>query len=195
MIKNLCAYLIVFAAVPLLLFNTCAPTLKQYYPGKYYLEDSIYENKTLRFLITYSGGWYLFTDPSEMDQQTRRFAESLHKTHQDLLFTGATTDGLYGTRCIAGNYNLPVKKFAENIRSANSQSIQNDKGLTDFYAGPTPAVKWIYDQMGFRFAEYLFKIDTYDIRISFWTKPELFDNYLDAFEQIMGTLTITVPSL
>jgi hypothetical protein len=193
--KHLCIYLIVLTAIPFLLLNSCAPNLKQYYPGKYYFEDSIYENKTLQFLITYSGGWYLFADPSEMDQPTRRFAESLHKTHQDLLFTGATTDGLYGTRCIAGNYNLPIKKFAENIQRANNQSIQKDQGLTDFYAGPTPAVKWVYDQMGFRFSEYFFKIDTYDIRISFWTKPELFDNYLDIFEQIMGTLTTTGPSL
>lgn len=193
--KQLYIYLTLFVAIPFLLVNSCAPTLKQYYPGKYYFEDSIYENKTLQFLITYSGGWYLFSDPSEMDQQTRHFAELLHKSHQDLLFTGATTDGLYGTRCIAGNYNLPIKKFAENIQRANNQNTKNDQGLTDFYAGPTPAVKWVYDQMGFRFAEYLFKIDTYDIRISFWTKSELFDNYLDAFEQIMGTLTVTGPSL
>jgi hypothetical protein len=113
----------------------------------------------------------------------------------ELLYAGATTDGLYGTRCIAGNFNIPLKAFAENIRNANSNSLENDQGLTDFYAGPIPAVKWIYDQSGFRFAEYIFKIDTYDIRISFWTKAELFQNYLDIFELIMSTLTVTGPSL
>jgi hypothetical protein len=190
--RHLTNHLTIFSVI---LLSSCASNLKQYYPGRYYLEDSIYENKILQFLITYSGGWYLFANPKEMDQQTRRCAESLHKTHQDLLFTGATADGLYGTRCIAANYNLPIKKFAENIQRANSVDIRNDQGLTDFFAGSTPAVKWVYDQMGFRFTEYYFKIETYDIRISFWTKPELFNNYLGAFEQIIGTLTITGPSL
>lgn len=179
----------------LLLISSCISPLKQYYPDKFYHEDSIYENKQLRFLITYSSSWYLFTNPKELDRKTQAVYRSFHKSGMELLYAGATTDGLYGTRCIAGNFNIPIKTFAENIQKANRNSLENDQGLNEFYAGPIPAVKWIYDQSGFRFAEYFFKIDTYDIRISFWTKAELFQNYLDAFELIMSTLTVTGPSL
>ncbi len=180
--------------IPLLICSCISP-LKQYYPDKFYHEDSIYENKQLRFLITYSSSWYLFTDPKELDKKTQSVYRSFHKSGMELLYAGATTDGLYGTRCIAGNFNIPIKAFAENIRKANSNSLENDQGLIEFYAGSIPAVKWIYDQSGFRFAEYFFKIDTYDIRISFWTKADLFQNYIDIFELIMSTLTVTGPSL
>jgi hypothetical protein len=174
---------------------SCTPSLKQYYPDTYYLEDSIYENKSLHFLITYSSVWYLFTEPEEFDQKTRQFYRQLHKSHMELLFAGATTDGLYGTRCISANYNLRIRTFAENIRQANRSDIENDQGLTEFYAGRNPAIKWVYDQNGFRFVEFFFKIDTHDIRISFWTKSKLFENYLSVFEQIISTFTVTGPSL
>jgi len=189
-----------FAIIPVILllaliFTSCAPQIKQFFPGRYYLEDTIYENKTLQFLITYQRGWYLFTESYEMDQATKRFAASLHKNHQELLFAGATADGLYGSRCIAANLNLPLKEFTANIRRANSESVQNDQGTVDFIAGSVPAEKWIFDQMGFRFVEYFFKINTCNIRIAFWTKPELFDNYTGVFEEIISTLTVTGPLL
>lgn len=188
-------YLLMVTALLLLINGCTAPVLKQFFPGTFYTEDSIYQSKSIRFLITYSGGWYLFTDPKEMDPQTRNFYESLHKSHMELLYAGATTDGLYGTRCIAAQYNLPIKEFAENIRNTNKNSVQNDSGLIDFLAVRNPCVKWSYEQYGFRFVEYFFKIDAYDVRIAFWTKPDLFDNYKSVFELIISTLTLTNTSL
>jgi hypothetical protein len=188
-------YTVFIPIIFIILFTSCVSSYKQFYPGTYYLEDSIYENKTLQFLITYPRGWYLFVEPYEMDQKMRDFAVELHKKHLELLFAGATTDGLYGSRCIAANLNLPVKDFAESVRRANKHSIENDQGLIQFYAGLVPAQKWVFDQMGFRFVEYFIKINGCNIRFTFWTKPEQFNRYIDIFEVIMSTLTVTSPAL
>ena len=52
-------------------------------------------------------------------------------------------------------------------------------------------VKWVYDKSGFRFVEFFFNIGTYDIRVSFWTKPDLFEKFLPVYEQIISTLRVT----
>ena len=51
-------------------------------------------------------------------------------------------------------------------------------------------VTWRYAKDEFRFIEYFFSIDTYNMRIAFWTKPRIFDKFLPVYEEIMGTLSI-----
>jgi hypothetical protein len=179
----------------LLMLSSCAPQLKRFYDGQYYIEDSIYENKSLQFIITYKRGWYLFTQEYEMDNATKAFAHSLHKRNQELLYAGATSDGLYGSRCIAANFNFSVEQFANNIRNANKNDVQKEYGLTNTVIGEYPAYKWVYDQKGFRFVEYFFKINTCDIRIAFWTKTELYANNIDVFEDIISTISQSGPIL
>jgi len=194
-IMSLSKIIIISIVSALLTLTSCAPQLKQFYSGHYYIEDSIYENKSLQFIITYKRGWYLFTEEYEMDNATKAFAQSLHKRNQELLFAGATSDGLYGSRCIAANFNFPVEQFANNIHNANKNDVQKEFGLTATIIGDFPAYKWVYDQKGFRFVEYFFKINTCNIRIAFWTKTELFDNNLSVFEDIISTISQSGPVL
>jgi hypothetical protein len=49
---------------------------------------------------------------------------------------------------------------------------------------------WRYSKDQFVFIEYFFNIDTYDIRVAFWTKPRLFDKFLPVYKGIMGTLSL-----
>ncbi len=187
---------IIFCIVTALMFLTsCAPQLKRFYDGHFYIEDAIYENKSLQFIITYKRGWYLFTEEYEMDNTTKALARSLHKRNQELLYAGATADGLYGSRCIASNFNFPVEQFAKNIRDANKSDVQKEYGLTQAVIGELPAYKWVYDQMGFRFVEYFFRINTCNIRIAFWTKSELFDYNISVFEDIISTMSPSGPLL
>ncbi len=174
-----------------LLFMSCAPAMVQFYPDDYYPEDKIYENKPLRFILNYSGNWRIYTDPNEMDRGSRAFAKELQKSGLELLFIGATVEGFHGTRGIAVNLNEPAREYAEYIRRLNGDDVENDQGLTEFYAAENYMIKWVYDKSDYRFVEFFFNIETYDIRISFWTKPNLYDNFLPVFEQIMSTLSLT----
>lgn len=181
-------YFLLAASVFLL---SCAPSMVQFYPDDYYPEDGIYENKPLRFIFTFSGNWQIETDPEKMDRSSRAFAGELQKSGVELLFIGSTVEGFHGTRGIAINLNEPAREYAEYIRRINKKDIDQDQGLIDFYAGDNPMVKWIYDKSGFRFVEFFFNIGTYDIRISFWTKPDLFEKFLPVYEQIISTLRVT----
>jgi hypothetical protein len=172
-----------------LLFG-CGVTVKQFYPDTFYREDQVYENKPLRFLLTFSGNWHLFTDPEEMDRDSRLHALELNKSGIELLFIGSTVEGLYGTRGIAVNLNEPGSEYAEYIHRINKDDITNDKGLVQFVAGKNSMVKWVYDKSEFRFVEFFFNIGTYDLRIAFWTRLALFEKFLPVFEEIMSTLTI-----
>jgi hypothetical protein len=173
----------------LLLF--CAAPLKQFYPDTYYPEDQIYENKPLHFMLRFQENWVVFTDPNEMDKATKSLARAFAKSGVELIFVGATVEGSQGVRGIAANLNEPPMDYAEYIRRLNAGDVQNDQGLTEIVFGRNSMVKWVYDKVGFRFAEYFFTIDTYDIRIAFWTRTDNFEKFLPVFEGIMSSLQVT----
>lgn len=178
------------AVIPLTLFS-CAHVISQFYPDTYYPQIKVYENKPLQFDLTFSGNWHISTDPNTMDKGSGSFARSLYNEGIDLLFVGSTFEGFHGTRGIAVNLNEPARDYAEYIRKINNKDIQNDKGLSDFEETDVEITRWIYDKYGFRFVEYFFNSDTYDIRISFWAKPDYFEKFLPVYEKIMSSLTIT----
>jgi len=169
----------------------CAAPLKQFYPDTYYPEDKIYENKPLHFVFKFQGNWVLFTDPNEMDKGSKELAATMAKSGAELLFVGATVEGMHGARGIAVNFNEPPHEYAERIRAINRNEVQDDQGLTDMVLGNNAMVKWVYDKADFRFAEFFFTIDTYDIRISFWSHSSLFDKFLPVYEQMMSSLEVT----
>lgn len=184
-------YRLIVLLLPVILLS-CASHIKQFYPDTFYGEDNIYENKSLHFTLTYRGNWVIFTDPEEMDKSSRQFAGDLQKSGVELLFVGASVEGQHGTRGIAVNLNEPTRDYAEYIRRINKDDVEKDQGLVDFYAGKNYMVKWIYEKSGFRFEEFFFNIDTYDIRVAFWSKPELFEKFTPVYEQIMSTLSVGV---
>jgi hypothetical protein len=175
----------------LVLIVSCAPSIKQFYPDSFHTEDNIYENKALHFLLIYRGNWQLYTDPKDMDKNSHDFAVQLNKRGAELLFVGATTDGLYGSRGIAMNLNEPALDYAKEVRELNKADVQNDSGIIEFYAGTYPMAKWTYCKDNFRFVEFFFNVSTYDVRIAFWTKREMFDNFLPVFEDIISTISFT----
>ena len=178
-----------YGSILLLLF--CASPMRQFYPDAFFPEDNIYENKSLGFLLTFRGRWSIITDPAEMNPTYKSFARTMQKAGGELLFMGSSVEGFYGVKAIAINLNEPPQEYAQYIRSLNKNEVENDNEPVDFFAGNHPMVKWIYDKAGYRFVEFFFVIDTYDIRLSFWTKPELFTGFLPVFEEIASTLTPT----
>jgi hypothetical protein len=169
----------------------CAAPIKHYYPDTFFSQDNLYENKPLGFLLQYRGAWELFTDPRDMAATAREFARTLQKSGAELLFVGTTVEATQGTRGIAINLNLPALEYAQQIQKINAAEITKDLGFVDFIAGAVPAVKWEYLIGDFRFVEFFFVLDTYDIRIAFWTKKTIFDRFLPQYEDIISSITLT----
>lgn len=188
---NLRSLLLVVVYSALLLIVSCAPSVRQFYPDSFHSEDNIYENKALHFLLVYRGNWQLYTDPKDMDDNSREFAAHLNKRGAELLYVGATSEGLYGSRGIAINLNEPAFDYAQQVRDLNKGDVQDDSGIVAFYVGTYPMAKWAYNKDNFRFVEFFFNVSTYDVRIAFWTKKEMFDNFLPVFEDIISTVSFT----
>jgi hypothetical protein len=172
----------------LLLLVSCAAPLKQFYHDTYFPEDHIYENRPIGFLLKFRGNWSITTDPDSMNKVYRDFARTMRNSGGELLFMGSSTEGLYGVKAIAINLNEPPAEYARYIRNLNGADVQNNNDPVEFLAGEHMMVKWVYDKSGYRFVEFFFVVDTYDIRLSFWTRPALFDGFLPVFEDIAASL-------
>jgi hypothetical protein len=166
----------------------CAPALKAYYPGTYYPEDHTYQNKALDFSLTFRGNWEIITELSAM-KDNQETAHELHRSGSELLFIGYTVEQTQGTRCIASNLNESARLFAENIRNVNKADLDADSGLTEDTINGVGVTVWRYTKGGFCFVEYFFDVDTYDIRVAFWSKPRLFENFLPVYNDIIGSLS------
>jgi hypothetical protein len=173
-----------------LLLGFCAAPLRQFYPDSFYEEDRIYENKPLRFVMKFQGNWVLFTDPNDMDKGSRQLAATFAKSGYELLFVGATVEGMHGARGIAVNLNEPADEYAGQIRTINKAEVRNDQGLVAMIAGRMELVKWVYDKADFRFAEFFFTIGTYDIRIAFWSRKDLFEKFLPVYEEMISSIEV-----
>jgi hypothetical protein len=181
---------ILVPALVLLTILGCAAPIRQFYPGAYFPEDRIYQNKSIGFSFTYRGNWEITTDPNEM-REHKPYIKELHTLGAELLFMGNTVEKTQGTRGIVFNLNKSNREYAEYIRTINSKDQQMDSGLTDCEIAHVPMVQWLYEKEGFRFIEFFIKVDTYNVRIAFWTTPDLFPNFLPVYEEIMGTFSIT----
>ena len=177
------------ALLSVLLF--CAAPIRQFYPDHFFPEDNVYKNEGIGFLLTLRGKWNIVTDPNEMNRYYKAFAKTMQVAGGELLFMGSTVEELYGIKAVALNLNEPPEEYAEYIRDLNKSEVGSDSEPVDFIAGDHAMVKWVYDKSGYRFVEFFFVVDTYDIRLSFWTKPQLFENFLPVFEEIMSTLEFT----
>lgn len=173
-----------------LMMVLCAPAMKQFYPGAYFPEDRTYQNKALGFSLTYRGNWEITTDPNDM-RENKSYARELHEGGAELLFIGATVEKTQGTRCIATNLNEPSAEYAAEIQRINKDQIDTDSGWINDTVSGQPMVVWRYAKDDFQFIEYFFTIDTYDIRVAFWTKPRLYDKFLPVYNGIMSTLSMT----
>jgi hypothetical protein len=179
-----------FSLLALLTVN-CAAPIKQFFPDTYYSEDRIYENKPLHFIVQFKGNWDLITDPNELSSGAKKTVVRWAKSGIELLFVGSTSEGLHTTRGMAENLNMPAREFAGTVLKNSESGVQNDRGLSDVTLGQNEMVKWVYDKEGFRYAEYFFAIDTYDIRIAFCSRPDAFERFLPVYEGIMATLEVT----
>jgi hypothetical protein len=168
----------------------CAVSIDQYYPDMYFPEDHTYQNKSLGFTFSFIGNWEIICDPNKM-KENRSNAVLLHETGGELLFVGYTVEKTQGTRGIAVNLNETNKAYAEEIMKLNSEDGYVDSSLSEVSIGTIPMIQWIYEKSGFKFVEFFLKIETYNIRIAFWTKPKLFSNFLPVYEDIMATLILT----
>ncbi len=169
----------------------CTAPISQYYPGFYFPEDRVYQNKSLGFTFSFIGNWEIICDPNKM-KENRSNAVLLHETGGELLFIGYTVEKTQGTRGIAVNLNETNREYAEEITKLNHDDRQIDSGLTDVTIASIPMVRWIYEKAGFSFVEFFFKIETYNVRIAFWTKPKLFSNFLPVYEEVMKSMAVSM---
>jgi hypothetical protein len=181
-------YLLIISSLPFLF--SCAAPIQQFFPDKYFPQDHIYQNKLLQFTLRYSGNWNITTDPNAMNKAGKKVAMTLHDARCELLFLGSTIEGTQGTRGIVENLNISNEDFLESIRKTNRTSIDTDLTQEEFDANGIETLKWQYLYKGFHFVEFLFRSDTYNIRIAFWTSPDLFNQFLPVYEEIMNSIEI-----
>jgi hypothetical protein len=174
-------------AVALML--TCAVPLKEFYPDSYFVEDRVYQNRALRFTLTFRGDWNLMTSPNEMEGETREFARELQLRGAELLFAGSTVEGTQGVRGITIHLNDPVDEYAEKVRALNKDDVGEDFGLTASVLDGLPVVRWDYTVGEFRFVEFFFTLDTYNVRIAFWTRPDLFERFESVYVDIISSIS------
>jgi hypothetical protein len=165
----------------------CAASISQYYPDSYFPEDRIYQNKALGLTFSFIGNWEIICDPNKM-KENKSNAIILHETGGELLFVGFTVEKTQGTRGIAVNLNQTNKEYAKEIVRLNNAELSNDSDLAEIEIATIPMIRWVYEKAGFKFVEYFFKIETYNVRIAFWAKPKLFANFFPVYEEIMGTM-------
>jgi hypothetical protein len=180
-----------FCVLASLLLLSCAPTaiIHQFYPDTFYPQDRMYQNRSLGFALVYKPTWVLLPDPADMSKSQRAAATALRAQAAELLYAGQTADGSQGTRAIVENLNQSNEEFLVALRDANRGMVIEDHGQTTFMAGNRLALKWEYSAGQFRYAEFLFRIGTFNIRIAFWTVPERYDEFLPVYEDIMSTLS------
>jgi hypothetical protein len=181
--------LMFFTAFVVLFPVSCAAPLKEFYPDSYFTEDGIYQNRPIGFTLVFRGNWDIVTDPMKMEKGSRAFAGQLLKSGADLLFVGTTSEKTQGVRGIAINLNIPCEEYAERIRKINAPDITSDSGLTAQLLNNLPMVRWDYTVGEFRFVEFFFTLDTYNVRIAFWSKPAIFERFENIYLDIISSLS------
>ena len=166
----------------------CAGQIRQFYPDTYYEQDRIYENKPIGFSFSYRGNWNIVTDPQKMRGAGKELAQELNANGTELLFVGFTVEENQGTRAIAANLNESPEEYAAQVRELNKKTISEDFGITPFIAGQMEMVKWEYIVGEFWFAEFFFVVDTYDVRVAFWAKRDLYQKFLPVYEDIISSV-------
>jgi hypothetical protein len=119
---------------------------------------------------------------------SRSIAGMLHKTGGELLFIGYTVEQTQGTRAIAVHLNESNISYAEEIKNLNRQALSSDSGFKDTTLNGLPVIEWIYEKDGFRFVEFFFRVDTYNIRIAFWAQSRLFPNFLSVYQSMIASV-------
>lgn len=179
----------ILITVSLLIFiGGCGGPISQFYPDSYFSEDNIYQNKPLRFSLTFQGNWDIETNPNKMRRSLQKLAREFQKQGIELLFIGSTVDALQGVQGVAINLNASTREYAETYRDINKSYMTTDSGLTDIIINNKPMVRWNYVKYGFQFIEFFFTLDTYNIRIAFWSKPNIFKRFLPVYFNIMSSL-------
>mgnify|MGYP005806876283 CR=1 FL=1 len=166
----------------------CVSSIKQFYPDSFFEEDNVYKNKPLQFSLQFKGNWFVDTDPNTMNNTAKKYAKSLQDKNAELLFIGSTVEGTQGVRGIAVNLNIPTLEYAQNIQKINQKGLTSDSGLVQIELNNSPFVKWSYESEGFQFVEFFFTLDTYNIRIAFWSKPIIFKRFLPIYFDIISSL-------
>jgi hypothetical protein len=170
-------------------FAQCAAPIREFYPDAYSAEKREYRNDAIGFSFVLSGSWDIVTNPNMMGEH-KSAAKLLQKTSAgEFLFIGNTTEKTQGIRGVAVNLNMPNEAYAGEIRRVNPGGA--DSGLVNDTIARLPMVRWIYEKERFVFMEFFFRVDTYNVRIAFWTTPEIFPNFRDVYRQTMETLILT----
>lgn len=184
-------YFLAISCNILIILVVCSPVFHQFYRDYYYDEDRIYENKSIGFLLKFRGNWVIITRAEKMNSTYKKFAKTLQRAGGELLFVGYSVEGLYGVRSTAFNLNEDITTYFSYIRELNKEEITNQTEPEKFTARDVEMLKWCYEMNGYMFVEFFFLVDTYNIRLTFWTKPQLFKNFLPVFEDIAASLSLT----
>jgi len=168
-------------------FWGCTRYVTDFFPDDYLESEKIYHNPALGFNLRYSANWQINTTSKTMSKTQREVATLLHNSGSELLYVGKTSEGLHASRAIVDHLNLSNENYLEVIRKVASIEPGQELGAEEQMIAGVPMIRWFYLHRGHAFVEYLLRIDTYNIRVAFWSSPAMFRQFLPVYDQIMAT--------
>jgi hypothetical protein len=157
--------------------------------SRYDAEKFKYSNTAIQFSIVFNNNWNIYPTIAQTPENIKPLLRQIKK--ENFLYFGVTKNNTLGCRGLVENLNMDLDDYCKAIIEANSGSITNIK-TKKTKINNIPMILWTYETLGnnFIYTEYVFKKNTYNVRLAFWTMKSLFKKYRREFNGIIKTLDI-----
>lgn len=162
---------------------------REIYKDEYDPRKAVYVNEALGFSLTFDEGWRIYAHTASMPTQIRQVAESFEEKGAEFIFYGVMpSNNIVFARAMVEETDLPLNDYFNIVHRINTGEFNHIYHKVDRIGGKE-MVKWIYmvNDDRITFQEYQVKQERYNIRLSFWTFTNRFEEYKDDFERIAGS--------
>ena len=149
--------------------------------------DGKYTNEEIGFSINVSNDdWKFYCSSSSMPGGIKDLQNDLYETGAELIFYGISKNGIFGTRGIVEPINLSLEDYYNVTYEKNKNGFENSC-YDSVKINNIDMIDWKYNTDNFSFQEYQFVRKNCNIRVSFWTYTERFDEYQPIYAKIINS--------
>jgi len=153
----------------------------------------LYVNQGIGFSLEFPQSWMVFESEEKMPPQAQNYARKIRESGGEMIFVAQNRANTMYLRGIAEETALDPDAYFNIIQEVNQKELLESAHETTEVAGEK-AIRWIYEAEAggtrIKFLEYQVRRDRYNVRLSFWTLPSLFNSYEREFESMMKTFLI-----
>jgi hypothetical protein len=157
--------------------------------SQYDAEKFKYSNTAIKFSIVFNNNWNIYPTFAQTPENIKPLLRQINK--ENFLYFGVTKNNTLGCRGLVENLNMNLDDYYQAIIEVNSSAVSNIK-TKKTKINNIPMIFLTYETPGnnFIYNEYMFKKNTYNVRLTFWTMKSLFKKYHREFKDIIKTLDI-----